>query len=72
MLFQTNREDDEKVITAQTIIENEKLVKKVEDELQLCEDKDKDVSQTIKECLTELEEKGFLNITGSTTQQYML
>lgn len=48
---------------------NEQFRNLVQQELALCEEKDKDAKTVVQECLIELEEKGFVNISGETVQQ---
>lgn len=51
----------EQVLSKHDIINNAELLAKARKELELSEEPDKDPRILLQECLTELEEKGFLN-----------
>ena len=58
-------------VTQEHILSNQELLTKVEAELRLCEDRNKAPRELLKECLTELEEKGFLNCLEQKADQYL-
>jgi hypothetical protein len=41
-------------------------------ELKLSDDSNKDPSKLLKECLAELEEKGFINLMGESTEKQIV
>jgi len=54
-------QESERTLSNEEMLSNSKLLKKVEEELRLCIESDKRPRDLLAECLTELEEKGFLN-----------
>ncbi len=58
-------------MSAQTILGNQKLLSKVEEELRLGVESEKSPRELLSECLVELEEKGFLNSLESTAESYV-
>jgi len=52
-------------------LSNAELIVKVEAELRLCEDRNKAPRELLQECVTELEEKGFLNCLEQGADHYL-
>lgn len=68
---QKMEEIKEKSVNQETILKNQRLLKKVEEELRLGVESDKSPRELLSECIAELEEKGFLNCLESTAEQYV-
>ena len=62
---------DEQTLSAEDILSNAELLGKVQVELRLSDEQNKDPRELLQECLYELEEKGFLNHAGQKVDQYL-
>jgi len=70
-LIETEESKEKYSVAAETILSNQKLLSKVEEELRLGVESDKLPRELLSECLVELEEKGFLNSLESTAENYV-
>lgn len=61
-----------KTVTQEDLLTHPKLLGKVQDELKFCEEQNKNPTELLKECLIELEEKGFLNLVGNSLNKYVV
>lgn len=61
----------EQTVSTEDILTNSELLKKVDAELRLCEDRNKAPRELLQECVNELEEKGFLNCLEQQADQYL-
>jgi hypothetical protein len=58
------------LLTPDDFIKHPKIHAKAIEELKFCEEQGKEAPALIQDCLTELEEKGFLNLVGNQARQY--
>jgi hypothetical protein len=70
-VIETEESKEKYSVSAQTILGNQKLLSKVEEELRLGVESEKSPRELLSECLVELEEKGFLNSLESTAESYV-
>ena len=66
-----NGNNQDNTLTTEEILSNVKLQKFAEEELRLSEEAGKNQRDLLKECLTELEEKGFLNVLEQKADQIL-
>lgn len=59
-------------VTEEDFLSNPRLLEMAKTELMFSEDQSKTPRDLLLECLTELESKGFLSLSGSTVKQYQL
>ncbi|CDW74075.1 UNKNOWN [Stylonychia lemnae] len=59
-------------VTELDFLENPKLLQKIGQELAFSDDPNKKPTELLRECLAELEEKGFVNLVGETAKYYMI
>eukprot|EP00347_Sterkiella_histriomuscorum_P006527 403352426 len=59
-------------VSEKDFLENKELLGKIIEEIKFSDQRDKDPKELLKECLGELEQKGFVNLLGDTMRQYII
>ena len=68
---QDSKDDEYLTVSQETILSNQELLAKVASDLRLSEDQEKSPRDLLKECINELEQKGFLNSMEGAADEFV-